>query len=202
MFVHDVLWLCADCLRIFHPFSQRNDLLALVKADAWRPVREQKCVPVCAPGDLGRSRAIRLYCTGHATPPSCLVCPPEHFRNHLKLTMAIKLGTCNAVAIIKYQYMLWEVLAWTSLEVFRALTPDENLSTACLPNWSMTPFSCIMISDLLPNCSFSWDPCRCHEFLPYYPSSTDTIEGSHLRRKKKQSMRKCKLKHMLEKHML
>ena len=68
--------------------------------------------------------------TGHATPPSCLVCPPEHFRNHLKLTMAIKLGTCNAVAIIKYQYMLWEVLAWTSLEVFRALTPDENLSTS------------------------------------------------------------------------
>eukprot|EP00434_Breviolum_minutum_P033352 symbB.v1.2.029511.t1/scaffold3239.1/size60467/2 len=98
--------------------------------------------------------------------------------------MAIKLGTCNAVAIIKYQYMLWEVLAWTSLEVFRALTRDENLSTACLPNWSMTPFSCIMISDLLPNCSFSWDPCRCHEFLPYHPSSTDTIEGSHLRRKK------------------
>ena len=151
---------------------------------------ESRCVTssaraeVCAPGDLGRSRAIRLYCTGHATPPSCLVCPPEHFRNHLKLTMAIKLGTCNAVAIIKYQYMLWEVLAWTSLEVFRALTRDENLSTACLPNWSMTPFSCIMISDLLPNCSFSWDPCRCHEFLPYHPSSTDTIEGSHLRRKK------------------
>ena len=60
---------------------------------------------VCAPGRLGRSRAIRLYCTEHATPSSCLVCPPENSRNHLTFTMALKLGACNAVAIIKYQYL-------------------------------------------------------------------------------------------------